>query len=284
MKNIFFKSTSMLCFVLILISCGNNTVKTISLNKTTDAMILGQIDSLVANMTVTGDISKLPKTWSSGNVAVATVKDGVITAITAGNTTISVQAGDKLATCELTVSDKIAPIISHGDLYYYGDAYGTKKDSLLNNESNNFVIYLGSPLVNINTYLSGTEDRVMLELNTDTLSKASIPSGTYDMMTKLAQDKLLPFTMVPAYVFANYPWGSWYFGKTNNDIIVGNVVILNTNNVYDITYNLIDYYGNTISGTYHGTLNYTNSAQATPAQKTKSRFMKHNSTQFIKRN
>ena len=267
MKHSILKFELALIGLVFLISCANNEVKTLSIDKTTSALTLGQTDSIIVTMTLSGDISKLPQTWSSSNTAVVTVKNGKIDALTAGSATITVQAGSKSATCQVTVSDQIKPVISHGDLVYYGDAYGTQKDSLLNNESHNFVIYLASPLVNSTNYFMGTNDRVMLELNTDTLQTISIPSGTYDMMTDLTRSKLLPFTLVPAYVYQNYPWGTWYFGVTNNDIITGNVVVLNTNNVYDISYNLIDYYGNQISGTFHGTLNYTNNAQASPAQK-----------------
>jgi len=285
MKHSILKFELALLGLVLLISCANNEVKTLSIDKTTSALTLGQTDSIIVTMTLSGDISKLPQTWSSSNTAVVTVKNGKISALTAGNATITVNAGSKSATCQVTVSDQIKPVISHGDLVYYGDAYGTKKDTIKNNESNNFVIYLESPLVNSSNYFNSTDDRVMLELNTDTLHITSIPSGTYDMMTDLTRSKLLPFTLVPAYVFQNYPWGTWYFGITNNDIITGNVVVLNTNNVYDITYNLIDYYGNMISGTFHGILNFTDGTQSSgiSALKIKSTVKTGNTNRFLKR-
>lgn len=41
--------------------------------------------------------------WSSSNLSVATVKDGVVTAVGAGTAIITAKAGDKTATCEITV-------------------------------------------------------------------------------------------------------------------------------------------------------------------------------------
>ena len=140
MKHSILKFELALLGLVLLISCANNEVKTLSIDKTTSALTLGQTDSIIVTMTLSGDISKLPQTWSSSNTAVVTVKNGKISALTAGNATITVNAGSKSATCQVTVSDQIKPVISHGDLVYYGDAYGTKKDTIKNNESNNLVI------------------------------------------------------------------------------------------------------------------------------------------------
>jgi hypothetical protein len=53
-------------------------------------------------------------------------------------------------------------------------------------------------------------------------------------------------------------------------IISGNSIVTNTKNNYSIQYNLIDYFGNSISGTYQGSLTfYNNSAKAAPAFKSK---------------
>lgn len=263
-------------------ACVNNEVKTIALDKSTSTLLLGQTDSLISTLTVTGDINKLPQTWNSSNSTVASVKNGLITALKTGTTIITVQAGDKSATCQVTVDDKILPVLSAGILEYCGDAYGTTKDSIDNIQSNNFIIYLAEATADFNNYFGGTDDRVMIELNTDTIYKTAIPSGTYDMMTDLTQSKLLPFTIVPAYVSSGYPWGSWYFGGTINDIVVGNLVVLNTNDIYDIQYHLIDYYGNTISGTYHGALTYYDNSSATAASPALKKILKKNQLKIMR--
>ena len=60
-----------------------------------------------ANLTATVNPSNATDktvTWASSNSKVATVKDGVVTAVSAGNATITVSAGGKTATCEVKVN------------------------------------------------------------------------------------------------------------------------------------------------------------------------------------
>ncbi|MDD3080301.1 MAG: hypothetical protein PHH37_14540 [Paludibacter sp.] len=91
-----------------------------------------------------------------------------------------------------------------------------------------------------------------LEFNTDSTIVDSIPVGVYTM-----DDSLNPWTLVPAYVDTdNNPWGTWYFGVTNNDVVNGSATVTSVDGKYHIEYELIDYYGNTISGTYFNTLTY----------------------------
>ncbi|MDE7419673.1 MAG: Ig-like domain-containing protein [Muribaculaceae bacterium] len=49
-------------------------------------------------------------TWATSDEAVATVKDGVVTAVKAGKATITVTAGDKTATCEVTVAAEVVAV------------------------------------------------------------------------------------------------------------------------------------------------------------------------------
>ena len=52
-------------------------------------------------------------TWSTSNAAIATVSDnGLVTAIKEGSATITAKAGDKTATCAVTVSKKVIPVTS----------------------------------------------------------------------------------------------------------------------------------------------------------------------------
>ncbi|MDR3653251.1 MAG: Ig-like domain-containing protein [Paludibacter sp.] len=257
-KNIGYCSFITLIFLLLLTSCGKNEVTNITLNLTSATFTVGQIDTLVSKLTATGDLTKNPVTWKTSNSAVATVTNGVVTALKTGETTITVQAGGKSATCAITVVDQISPALTQGILAYYGDIYGTTTDSLYNLQSNNFVLYLANSNVDLNNYLSGTADRLMLEINTDTTYVDSIPSGTYDMMTGLVQNQLIPYSIVPAYKYAGNPWGTWYFGYSSNPIGYGNIVVKRSNDFYNIQYNLIDYYGNTITGTFNGALIYYN--------------------------
>jgi len=68
----------------------------------------GQTATLVA--TVTGSENAIE--WSSSNPEKATVVDGVVTAVSVGSATITATVGDKQATCEVTVTDSVLPVIN----------------------------------------------------------------------------------------------------------------------------------------------------------------------------
>jgi len=260
-------SLAILIFLGIFSSCTKNEVTNITLNKSSANYTIGQKDSLISTLKVAGDVSKFPLIWTTSNSTVATVKNGLITAINTGTATITVKSGTQMAMCKIIIDDKINPSLTKGLLIYYGDVYETKTDTILNNNSNNFIIYLGGATVNLNNYFAGSDDRLMIEVNVPTIFNDSIPSGTYDMMTDLKQSEFVPFSIVPAYIDKkNEPWGSWDFGLGSNPIEVGNMVVKESMGIYNIEYVFIDYYGNTISGTYNGSLSYfNNTTQNAPA-------------------
>jgi hypothetical protein len=230
---------------------------------------------LISTLSYTGEITKITQNWTSNNVEIASVKNGLITALSKGTTVITVKADDKTATCQVTVDDQITPSLTKGILVYYGDAYNTTTDSVVNNETNNFILYLGDTNVDMNDYFNGDGERLILEFNTPLSAKDTLPAGTYDMMTELSKSKILPFTLIPAYYDSNNnEWGCWYFnvisgiGKSFCEASVGNVVVSYNQNAYTIKYYLIDYYGNTISGTYHGAVTFFDgSSSSAPDEK-----------------
>src|ERR1035437_3449616 len=127
MKSILKLNPMISLFVLILFaSCAKNNepnvATKITLNKSTSYLIIGQTDSLLATMTTSGgDTKGITQTWSTSNSAVASVQNGVVIALTAGTSTITVTSGTKSATCVVTVDDKILPTLTQGELWYYGD-------------------------------------------------------------------------------------------------------------------------------------------------------------------
>lgn len=82
-------------------------VSEVTLNRTTLKLTAGDTEQLTATV--------LPENagydgivWNSGNTAAATVDDsGLVTAVAAGNATITATAGGKQATCEVTVADAV---------------------------------------------------------------------------------------------------------------------------------------------------------------------------------
>ena len=87
-------------------------VTSISLDKTT--LALAEQDTYQLTATVKPDnATDKTVTWSTANAAIATVSDnGLVTAVAEGTTTITAKAGDKTATCTVTVSKKIIPVTS----------------------------------------------------------------------------------------------------------------------------------------------------------------------------
>ena len=82
-------------------AAGDVTVNSLTLDKTSAAL---ETDEHV-KLTATVDPTNVAVTWSTSDEGVATVKDGVVTAVGEGTATITATAGDKTATCEVTVTD-----------------------------------------------------------------------------------------------------------------------------------------------------------------------------------
>ena len=70
-------------------------------------------------------------TWTSSDPAVATVDGGKVTAVKAGTATITAKAGDKTATCAVTVKEHIlASLFGNYDFYGMLLAYDDEEDEL----------------------------------------------------------------------------------------------------------------------------------------------------------
>ena len=81
-------------------------VTSIALNKTSLSLKEGESETLVATVSPDNATDKTV-TWSSTNTSVATVDaSGRVTAIKEGTATITAKAGDKSATCAVTVKKK----------------------------------------------------------------------------------------------------------------------------------------------------------------------------------
>ena len=77
-------------------------VTSITLNKTTASLKAGETLALTATVNP-DDATDKTVTWSTTDATVATVSNGVVTAKKVGTATITAKAGDKTATCEITV-------------------------------------------------------------------------------------------------------------------------------------------------------------------------------------
>ena len=80
------------------------SVESITLNKTQLSLVKGTTETLAATVLPTTATDKAV-TWKSSDTAVATVENGVVTAVAAGNATITATAGGKTAICAVTVTN-----------------------------------------------------------------------------------------------------------------------------------------------------------------------------------
>lgn len=83
---------------------ASGTVSSVSLNKTTLTLGVGESETLTATIVPSDAVNK-NVTWSSSDASVAKVTDGAITALAVGSTTITAKTedGNFTATCEVNV-------------------------------------------------------------------------------------------------------------------------------------------------------------------------------------
>ena len=84
-------------------------VTTVTLDKTTLELVEGDEATLSATVKP-DDATDKTVTWSTSNAAVATVADGKVVAVAPGSATITAKAGEKSATCAVTVAKKVIPV------------------------------------------------------------------------------------------------------------------------------------------------------------------------------
>ena len=87
-------------------------VSSVTLNKT--SLSLTEQDTFQLSATISpNNATDKTVTWSSSNTAVATVSsNGLVTAVKEGSATITAKAGDKTATCAVTVAKKVIDVTS----------------------------------------------------------------------------------------------------------------------------------------------------------------------------
>ncbi len=90
---------------------GYVAVSSITLNKENLELVEGNSETLTATVSP-NDATDRTVSWSSSNDAVATVKDGTITAVKEGEATITAKAGEKTASCKVVVAKKVIPVES----------------------------------------------------------------------------------------------------------------------------------------------------------------------------
>lgn len=93
------------------ISCKQKEVvevKSVSLDKTKLELKVGQREQLTVSV-LPEEAEVKATVWTSSDEETATVKDGFVTAVAAGDAVIIVKVNDKEATCKVTVSEDVKP-------------------------------------------------------------------------------------------------------------------------------------------------------------------------------
>ena len=112
------------------VAAGNISVTGVTLDKTTLELGVGLTASLVPTIAPTTATNK-NVTWSSDNTAVATVANGVVTAVALGSANIIVKTEDglKIASCAVAVTDHAPPVNKVLDIVDITDFHGQLLDS-----------------------------------------------------------------------------------------------------------------------------------------------------------
>lgn len=96
--------------VCALVACNDDSdtvdVASVALDKSSLTLEVGGEATLTATVTPDNATDKTV-VWSSDNTAVATVENGKVTAVASGSATVTAKAGDKTATCAVTVNAKV---------------------------------------------------------------------------------------------------------------------------------------------------------------------------------
>lgn len=175
-----------LIVLLAFISCDKNEVTDLSLSKSSITLNVGQSDSVVATITLSGDIKDQPVTWTATTQDIVSIKESVVpvgtsgnmsthtlivTALKTGTTTISFQSGGKTTTCQATVG-QANYIFSMSYAYNYGDLYETG--------NNIFGMYLLENTLSVNDSgnLDGTGTLIYLDFNMP-ITQNSLIAGSF---------------------------------------------------------------------------------------------------------
>ncbi|HLP04593.1 MAG TPA: hypothetical protein VK152_04110 [Paludibacter sp.] len=136
------------------------------------------------------------------------------------------------------------PIFTSGTIEYYADAFQSGL-------SNTYLLDLKSPT-----------DSMTFFINTSLTATNSIPSGEYPVITLplTSASQFKPYTITPGYIEDDgtyaYRMGTWYWGKSKMRLETGSVNILRVGTNYNITYELYNHFGVSVSGVYTGPLTF----------------------------
>ena len=133
----------------VTVTTGAVAATGITLDKTTASVTKGETLTLTATVTPSDSTDKVE--WSSSDTSVATVDNGVVTALTVGETTITAKAGDKEATCVVTVEPPV-PDAETSYAYNFADKSTVLEDAIAGSSTDTFLAWDANWKYHDNTY------------------------------------------------------------------------------------------------------------------------------------
>ena len=117
--------------------------ESITLNKNALALTIGGSETLTANLNgIEGDVE-----WTTSDSAIATVENGVVTAVAVGNCTITAKCGEYEATCTVNVSEALAITLSETELALFENEMATLTATANDGKEYSFVWTSSNPSV-----------------------------------------------------------------------------------------------------------------------------------------
>lgn len=170
---------------IVVVKAATIPVTSVELDKTSLTLTVGDAAVQLTATVAPEDATDKTVTWSSDKESVATVDaTGNVTAVAEGEATITAKAGEKTATCTVTVS-KVAGSISYATTAVnkiVGDAAFT---NTLTNNGDGTVSYSSSD-TSVATVNASTGEVTIVGAGTATITATVTDSATYTYATKTA--------------------------------------------------------------------------------------------------
>lgn len=227
-------------------------VESVALDKSTLDLRVGETGSIVATVSPDNATNKAV-TWESNNTSVATVANGVVTAVAPGEVTITVRTvdGEKTATCAVTVTSNIKTLTSIQEINDEAMAAGSEKRDVyikfdnwivsgvnssrayVTDNEKGFVMYTKDHGFVAGDVLSGT---VLCKVNKFELV-ASVEGVTKDNITVTKGGVVIPKyiatkNLAPVYTGVVVTYSGMVYDETTETLSKGEDVIVTNNTLY----------------------------------------------------
>lgn len=228
---------------IILSSCETEGVSRISFDNNIFDLRVGQSDTLVSTITFTGDVSKFPVEWTVQDPTVISIvettndthskttglssvtKSVIITALKAGSTALTINAGGKTHSCQVTVTQQSLT---------FNQAYAANLGDIYGANNNNFILSLLESSLSLDDegYVVGNGYRLFLDFYLP-LTQNTLSAGTFNLSAEEENYTFYPGIFVEDENGDPVPAGSFMIRYSNDNMDIVPIV----DGTYEITKN-----------------------------------------------